>query len=199
MCMRSFVSRMAAFVSYHIYAFEIRVHTWNYLAVATRMHSIEFGVRGICGNVFHFAFYLICVCECVCLFLSLSNGCRCCWDGYSISINTWWSIVRTLANEMKDIVNGKCKNTKEYSVATCPLFGGSCEVFSMSFVDRRNEFGRNRYNITAKINSIDIITKLLPSSARWALGPDRGTFENDRTYRLLFILIFDANKGEYYI
>lgn len=73
-------------------------------------------------------------------------------------------------NEMEIIVNGKYVKTQNEKlimvIITCPLFGGSCDVFSMTFVDRRNEFGRNRYNITAKINSIDIIAKLLPSSAR---------------------------------
>lgn len=43
------------------------------------------------------------------------------------------------------------------------------------FRERRNEFGRNKYNITARIRNIDIIAKLLLSSACWALGPAKGT------------------------
>lgn len=80
---------------------------------------------------------------------------------------------------------------------TCPLFGGSWDVFFKSFVDRRNEFGRNKYNITAKINSIDIIAKLLPSSARWALGPESGTVKVFRNIDLISISIEDGWMTRY--
>lgn len=47
-------------------------------------------------------------------------------------------------------------------------------LFSSVFLWRRNEFGRNIYNITAKITNIDIMVKLVPSSVDVS-RPDSGT------------------------
>lgn len=132
----------------------------------------------------------------MCVFLSLSNGCRCCWGGYSISINTWWSIVRTLVNEMKDIVTGNARTPKSirsvpvhYSVVPVKFFQCHLSIVATNSVG---------IDIISQQRSIALISLRNCCLHRHA---ERSVQIGELLKMIRHIdyqLLFDANKGAFY-